>query len=476
MRKKLNLFLFIAFLIIPSMCFSWGESKHPIIELLIQRIYLDSNYVFCGCDASWGTNVFGLFVYDRNKNTWTNYSALQVPQENFRVSKVKKIQREGDFIYVTFRAGLILRFHREDGSYEIISKNETPKLLASHLSIEGVNYRINRDSVIAGDPPDIKVYTPLPEEIPDPMEVQPEPEVKIPIFSNPIIINGKIYMSYDLVVYQTAAYTQGISVFDIKKETFNFHPSEIFKGTVTGGFIYDTLIIFPTARFVYEGNAGPAAGFVSFDPANQNFSLWKELPLPEEPLALFQVEQDEKEFWIGTDKGVFRIDKNTYKTTHYQITKGIIRKDGTNICPTSDFRGPYPIVLDELNKDEQVELLGVLNGWCEIKPPKRYIGFIEAQYVEEVIFDENTGRRLPKFRPLERFETIPVKSYAAPDAPALINLDSNSLKEYELEIAGESGRAGRTEGKRKEVTWYQIKLPTALVSMDDLIFHLDEVE
>ena len=77
MRRILRFCFFIAVVLIPTICFSWGESKHPITELLIQRVYLDTNYVFCGCDAYWGTNVFGLFVFDHRTETWTNYPELK---------------------------------------------------------------------------------------------------------------------------------------------------------------------------------------------------------------------------------------------------------------------------------------------------------------------------------------------------------------------------------------------------------------
>ena len=77
MRRIIRFFWVLTLVLSPTVCFSWGESKHPISELLIQRVYLDTNYVFCGYDAYWGTNVFGLFVFDRRTETWTNYPHLR---------------------------------------------------------------------------------------------------------------------------------------------------------------------------------------------------------------------------------------------------------------------------------------------------------------------------------------------------------------------------------------------------------------
>lgn len=63
-----------AVLVSPILVFPWGESMHPISEILIHHIVLTEDYVFCGSDASWGTNEFGLFVFDRKGNTWKNHS------------------------------------------------------------------------------------------------------------------------------------------------------------------------------------------------------------------------------------------------------------------------------------------------------------------------------------------------------------------------------------------------------------------
>jgi hypothetical protein len=115
MKRIQRLCFLIGAILIPATCLSWEESKHPITELLIQRVYVDTNYVFCGSDAYWGSNVFGLFVFDRRTETWFNYPELK---------QVKNIEREGDFVYVIPYHGPTLRFNRYDRSYETAPKRK----------------------------------------------------------------------------------------------------------------------------------------------------------------------------------------------------------------------------------------------------------------------------------------------------------------------------------------------------------------
>ena len=97
MSRILRFYFFIAVVLSPTICLSWGESKHSITELLIKKVYLDKNYVFCGSDAHWGTNVFGVFVFDRRTETWTNYPSF-ISHVDIRVRRVKRIEYEGDFV------------------------------------------------------------------------------------------------------------------------------------------------------------------------------------------------------------------------------------------------------------------------------------------------------------------------------------------------------------------------------------------
>ena len=252
--------------------------------------------------------------------------------------------------------------------------------------IDDVNYRVYRDSVIVGTIPNIDAYIPSSEQIPEPTGIQPIPKNLSPIFSYPVVYENKIYMPYDLGLAVTSTYTEGIGVFDIAEKTFHFYGSGIFRGTVTGGFVYDSLIIFPTARFLYEANARPAAGFVAFNLTNSTFSEWKELPLPDKPLAIFQVAQDEREYWLGTDKGIFRITKKTHKSAHYQITKGIVSKDSTNVHYSCGglLKENSSELVTKLEKGKEVEIVAVLNQWCEISVPKEIADRVEGKHIETV--------------------------------------------------------------------------------------------
>ena len=444
MKGASRLIIMLALILSPVVCFCWGESKHPITELLIHSLYLDTNFVFCGSDAHWGTNVFGLFVFDRRTETWTNYPGFV--DFDSRYGQVKAIEAEGDSVYVTFHNVGTLGFNRHDGFHQQVVMRKWSYDKELSLSINGVSHRVHRDSVIVGHGAETRAYTPSSK----------------PIFSHPLVFQNKIYMASDLPP-DMAARTEGIASFDLTEKTFHFYDNEIFEGTVTDGFVHDSLVVFSTARYWYEGNAGPAAGFVAFNPVSATFSIWKGLPLPDEPLAIFQVAQDEREYWIGTDKGVFRIDKRTNETKHYQITKGIVTKDGRYL-----YSAPGSIVGAQLDKGDEVELLGVLNGWCECRSPKDILGWVEARYVEDVMVGEDTHKNILRFKPLGEGERIPVKAGPYLEIPILVTLNAQSLKEQQYETTGHAGTAD-------EIHWYKIKLPTAWINMNDLIFQLGEL-
>jgi hypothetical protein len=181
-------------------------------------------------------------------------------------------------------------------------------------------------------------------------------------------------------------------------------------------------------------------------------------------LAIFQVAQDEREYWIGTDKGVFRIDKKTNEATHYQIAKGIVAEDSSEVCAS---QGGY--VVAKLDKGRDVELLAVWNAWCEIKPPRHITGWIEGKYVEGVTLADDGHEHISKFKPLDKGGRIPVRVSDDPDAESLLTLDAHSLKEYEYKVVAKVVKTDQTP-------WYKIKLPTVWISMDDLVFQLGEVD
>jgi len=466
--KALLLCGIVLFALKPVECFSWGESKHPISELLIQHVYLDSNYVFCGSDASWGTNAFGLFVFDRRLGTWTNYPGLM--QFGSRYGQVKAIEAEGDSVYVTFYNVGTLAFNRHDGSLRQTATRKGSPHRGFILSVGGASYRIHRDSVIVTEETGTTVYVPSPQMIPQPAGPQPVSRTLQPIFGHPVLFQNKIYMPYDLGLSVTTTNTDGIAVFDVSQRRFQFYGSDIFKGTVTGGFVHKSLVVFPTAKYAYEGNARPAAGFVAFDPGSVTFTHWKGLPLPDEPLAIFQFAQDDKEYWVGTDKGMFRIDKSTNRVRHYQITRGTISKDAAPVYPScGDLGANFSPVVARLDKGREVDIVAVWNGWCEVESPKNIGGFVESKYVEGVTFRDKARENVARFHPLQPGEKIPVRSSADPDAELMLELDANSLKENQYKVAA-------TVTSKDQPTGYMIKLPTVWISMDDLLFQLGEAD
>jgi hypothetical protein len=464
MRSKLIFITVIAILLIPRLGFSWGESKHPISELLIHHVCIDSSLVFCGSDASWGSNVFGIFVFDRKTESWTNHTAVEKSRIQRPLRKVKEIKRDGDFVLVTFHGGVALKFNTRDGSYEQTEGKHIPFIRDFPLIIHGVEYRIHRDSVIVQKGTDTKVHVVPLEQALKVRSYPYEPEPPNPILNYPVHHEGRIYMPFDLYGDVMNISTKGLAVFDIEEKTFSFYPSDIFQGTVMGGFVHGSLVVFYTAKTPYEANARPASGFVAFDPDKFTFSLWEELPLPDIPLAIFDVAQDHSEYWIGTDKGIFRIDKKSNKSTHYQITNAIVANQSVDICVAQD-----GYVAAKLAEGREVEPVAVWNGWCEIKSPRHIAGFVEGRFVEGVALSERGNENTCKFKPLDRRDRIPVRVSADPHADLMAELDANSLKEYEYKMVAKVAKQG-------EPTWYKIKLPTAWINMDDLVFQLGEVD
>ncbi len=465
MRKTLTICLIAACALAPAICFSWGEGKHPISELLIHHVCLDSNFVFCGSHAHWGTNDFGVFFFDRRTETWTNYPDVGVSDR--RIDPIADFKAQGDWISVEFYSGIIHRFNCKDRLHEIISNRKKRESwpLGYQMKVGRTEYWIDRDSVVVVEDNDTMSYRSAGQDIPEPIGIQPVARDLNPTFATPLVHQNKVYLPYDLGLAITTTHTDGIAVFHLDKRTFEFFTSEVLRGTVTDHFVYDSLIIFSTAKFWYERNAGPAAGFVAFDPTTSAFSSWKELPLPDEPLAIFDVAQDQGEYWIGTDKGVFRIDKNTEEIRHYQIAWGIVSKD---IALVHSSGGDGTPVVARLDKGRDVDILAVWNGWCEIKSPRNIAGFVEGKYVEGVTLGKD-GDQICRFGPLEKKERIAVRVSDEPDAELMVELHANSLREYEYKVVARVQKHGQP-------VWYKIKLPTAWINMDDLVFQLGEVE
>lgn len=255
MRAILRFIVLISLLLSPRISFSWAETEHSISELLIHHVYVDSNYVFCGSGASWGTNVYGLFVFDRRTEAWINYPKLK---------PIREIKLEGEFVYVILERGKTFQFDRDTLLYQEVEKRRPPWIKEFSVNIDEMMCRVHSDSIILTNDTIEEVYIPVPKE-------RPRVGSSLsPIFSHPVVYGTKIYMAYDFI-YEYTIGTGGVATFDIEDKTFNFYPSMAFKGRATGSLIFDSLIVFPTANFVYESNAILAAGFVSFNPADSTF-------------------------------------------------------------------------------------------------------------------------------------------------------------------------------------------------------------
>jgi hypothetical protein len=452
----------------PILVFSWGESMHPISEVLIHHLVLTEDYVFCGSDASWGTNKFGLFVFNRNENTWKNYSK----GNEFPLNTIEGMEREGKYIYVKYRSKIV-RFDLTTMEYEIAADRtfEVKGGKYGEYRIEAGEdiYRLANHSIIKESGGGETEY--LPANPPPGFSELPESQEYGYWFSTPILLNGKIYFAYNFIEYCDLS-TKGLGSFDLNSKTFEYYPSDIFKsGSITDYFIKDSLIIFSTATYAYEANAFPSVGFVSFAPSNSSFNLWKGFALRSDSLAIFCLEQDSIEFWIGTNRGVYDINKKTNECEHYGIKKGIVAEDTINLYSDFDIRvrpAEKISVVAKLIKGDSVEILGVYDESCEILSPVDIVGYVLKSYVrEEMKSDSESGiskasvkldfgdyRHIPhiKREPKEESETLVVFNYRPlPVDRKYVLIDSIS---------------------NKNNIWYKIKIPTVWVARDNLIFSL----
>jgi hypothetical protein len=111
MRSTFKFCFILALLLSPRICLSQAADKHPTLEVSMDHVYLDSNYVLCG------TGGFGLFVFDRRTESWENYFGDH-KASSIGLRTVTDLEKEGNFIHVTFNNNSGLRFDLRDGSYE----------------------------------------------------------------------------------------------------------------------------------------------------------------------------------------------------------------------------------------------------------------------------------------------------------------------------------------------------------------------
>lgn len=456
--------------LLPQRAFAWGETKHPIEELLVQRMYLDDRHVFCGSSASWGTNRFGLFVFDRETETWKNYCA----GDGFPANSIRAITEHNGSIDVVSRLG-VARFDPGSEEYQVLASNPYgragPKTI---LELDEKTYTLSTDSLIEWDGEQRKVYN-FPSAPPLPSEMAgrfgPRSDRYGFSFSQPVIVGNRIFFAYDRHG-EYGSSTFGVGHFDIHSKAFEFLPSSIFQGNATDCFISGASIVFATARHLYEGNARPAAGFVEFVPKTGEFRSWEGLQLPGAPRAIFCVEQDETDYWIGTDRGVFRIDKEDRNCTHYAVRKAVMPRDGVNVhAMYGDLHGSnqYPVVT-ELAKGATVDLLGVYDAWCEIDAPCRIDGYIPASVVGDGptwVTGDRVGSYISIKQPRTQKTAVKVRSSDESNTLLMLGWENPPKDAYRV-----TGRAGRLPSMQ----WYQIEIPTAWVSRDCVSFVMEKVD
>jgi len=85
-----------------------------------------------------------------------------------------------------------------------------------------------------------------------------------------------------------------------------------------------------------------------------------------------------------------------------------ITKNKTRVRALPSRRG---LVLDELKRDTALTVVGLVNGWCRITPPKDLRVYIHADYV--TLADASTALT-PELAPVERARTTPSEARPAP--------------------------------------------------------------
>lgn len=402
------LLLYTILNLIPCLGFSWGEGRNPIEYVGIYSIYLDSNYVFCGTNSDWGANRYGLFVFDRKTECWHNYSKANTGIPN----DIMVIQKVDSFVDVLAGIGT-LRFNLPSLDYMVIDS------MVGHRNLRSGFFR---DSLAFGN----RVYKTALDSV---SITERDNRVAILIFEQPL--------DYD-------AYGTG----------------EI----VTDCFLYDSSIILTTAIRGYEANVAPASGFLELFPQDLSVKPWTKIKLSEKALAILCVEQDEKELWIGTNRGVYCIEKKNMRKIHYNITKGIVVAEELDVHCSRWGRSP---TIYECQKGDMLELLGEQEHMMEIALPKEYSGYLNKDYVKEEIDDLIRGR-VVRIKDLDDLKdgnyTITIKASNNWNSVTIAEFPHGLLPSKEFTYSSKIG------------DWYLVTVSkTGWVPMKDLIFHLDKV-
>lgn len=374
----------------------------------IYSVYLDSNYVFCGTNSDWGANRYGLFVYDRKTECWHNYSEANTGISN----DIMAIRKIDSFVEVLAGIGT-LRFKLPSLDYETIDS------MVGHRNLRKGFFR---DSLVFGN----LVYSTALDSV---IITDNDRRTAILVFRRPL--------DYD-------AYGTG----------------EI----VTSCFLYDSSIILTTATHGYEGNITPASGFLELSPQDLSVKPWTKINLSERPLALLCVAQDDKELWIGTDRGLYCVEKKSMSKKHYNIRRGIAVVDELAVhCNRS---GESPAIY-EYQKGDTLELLAEQEYMMEIALPKEYSGYLNKDYVKEEIDDLIRGRvvRIKDLDDLKDWNyTVIIKASNDWNSATIAAFPHSMLPSKDLAYSSRIGN------------WYLVTVSnTGWVPRKDLIFHMEKV-
>ncbi len=456
MKTSLFLLVIIIQLIVYNMSMADIILKYPISEIQVQHVLVTNKYVVCGTDAYWGagSNIFGLFIFNRETEAWTNHCIGNGIPSN----SVKFIRKKNDLVEAGIGYSHFFYFNPTNENYTIKSlKGPSREYLREEYNIKYKDklYQIKKDTIhVHKSENEILQYSPH--------NLNRSTKYSSYNFTHPTIINGKIYF---VINDGFPSFSKGIGCFDLANNSFDLYESDIFKGSVTDYIVLGSSLIYSTAAIMHEGNPRPANGFIEFSTKNKSFNTWNELNLPQMPLAIFKIEEDSKEYWIGTNVGLFRINKDNRTIQNYIIKSGLVTREGANVH--SYRSNNYPLIAD-LHKGDRVELVSVLAGWFEIKSPVNYRGFISSSFV----IPQND--RYLEIRPFNEKElrglsNIEIKSQSNKSSNNLLifNFQNKPLKKYRIQ---------GVKAHKDSIQFYGIGIPTAWIHTKDIKFEMKEYE
>ena len=449
---------------------SWAEAKHYVDDFQVHQVLITDEYVFFAT-SGFISNHYGLFIYERRKDKWTNYCVANGAPGNL----ARKLEKEGNILAVNYherdKTGdihiLQSRFDLEDLSKKIIRKEyqytsdyyNNPEPIYEIKEGEAL-YNLYENSV--------EKVTTNPDDSSKTESIWPPLDISAPKFTYPVEHNNKIYFVYGYMEEEWAYMVKGVGVFDPNTEKYHFYETDIFDYLMpTMVFVRSGSFVYPTA---YKGMDGDwlsgTTGFIEFVVKDKAFRKWPEVRLPEYPLAIISIDEDNKEYWFGTDKGIFRSDKQTKKLTHYTLdTKAVVGVEKTLVWTDASWEPPEnkSKKICALERDDVVKLIAEWEGWCEIESPCEALGFIDSDHVERLIG--------PKHLQINRKSKI--RNSPHKEADVIVEFPGYLHPAESYKVVGEAVMQGQDGDKQK---WYAVSLPTAWVMRDDLIYGISEAD